>query len=62
MTTITFVVRNTIDYHSFVEFERVKCNISFNIVDLVIFIRMLVQIKAKSGLLASFDTRNENIR
>ena len=61
MTFITFVVRNTVDLNSLVEFEQLKCVISVNIVDFVIFPWNSAQIKPKLSVLRSVDTENENI-
>ena len=61
MTFTTFVVTDTIDLNSLVEFQQLKCIISVNIVDFVFFPWISAQIKPKLSLLRSVDTENENI-
>ena len=61
MTFITFVVTDTIDLDSLVEFEELKCIMSLNNVDFVFFPCISAQIKPKSSLLRPVDTENDNI-
>ena len=61
MTLITFVVTDTIDLDSLVEFEQLNRIISLNIADFVFFPCISAQIKPKSSLLRPVDTENENI-
>ena len=61
MTFITFVVTDTIDLISLVEFEQLKCVISVNIDDFGFFLLISAKIKPKLSLLRTVDADNENI-
>ena len=61
MTFITLVARDTIDLNSLMEFDQLKCVISVNIVDFVLFPWISAQIKPKLSSLRFMDTDNKNI-
>ena len=61
MTFTTFVVTDTIDLNSLVDFQQLKCVISVNVVDFVFFPSISAQIKPKLSFLRSVNTENENI-